>query len=132
MKKRERRIEILPHPNDAYGFLVVFPFIKRKNVKEEVDEIRKMVMVDLLERKYLPKPTEVEKRDGLYCFLVAVKESRSELLEDLKQALNRALERKVKKVYWGEISIKQAQHLAQKGFAVLCDGDKKLSILERE
>lgn len=70
------------------GFLVIFPFNK---TKKEVDEVRKSVMADLLTHGYLPKPTEVERRDNVYCFLVVVKEPRPELLEDLIKALSRFL-----------------------------------------
>jgi len=87
--KMKKRIEILPYPN---GFLVALFFDSDKGARKEADKIRESVTADLLTRGHLPRPNDVECKGGGYCFEVAVKDERPELLDDVKQALSRTPE----------------------------------------
>lgn len=83
------KIEILPWSEGLLkGFLVIFP---NNMVEKQVDGVWKKVFVYLMEHGYTPKQTGVERRDGVYCFQVIVKEERPGLLEDLKQAIEQAI-----------------------------------------
>lgn len=87
----KKRIEVLPYPN---GFLVALFFSGTKNAQKEADKIRESVMADLSAAGYVPKPNDVQWKGGGYCFEVAVKDEKPELLEDLKQSLGRTQARR--------------------------------------
>jgi hypothetical protein len=88
------KVEILPYPKEK-GFIVVFPSAQNQ---EKINEILATVMTDLIEKKYIPKPTKIfncEKNGDPY-FLIIPRKEQAGLLNDLTISLDQALKKQKK------------------------------------
>ena len=83
-------IEISDYPNG--GFFVCFPM---ERDEQRVQRVFSTVLADLIYKNYLPKPTRIfvcDKTEDFY-FLIEPKKPRFSLLEDIKIAIDKALEK---------------------------------------
>ena len=79
-------------PSSKNGFFVCFPGEKDE---QKIQKIFSEVMADLIYKNYLPKQTRISCCDktGDCYFPIIPRRPRSSLLEDIKNSLDRALEK---------------------------------------
>ena len=79
------KIEILPLPkNNGQGFAVLFDGF----TENEVGKIKNILMAMLIEEKYLPKPTDIKKREKEVIFFEVIAETLT--MKSLFDFVNRA------------------------------------------
>jgi len=88
-------VEILPHKVCMRSFMVVFDYDVEDKEIEKIPfmmGVQKLVMAELIEKKYLPKQSEIKKSEnGFYYFEVIPKRFEPMLKQDLQKALLSAL-----------------------------------------
>ena len=86
-------IEVLSHPEDPEGFLIVFPECTEK---KRMIKIQEEVLVGLIELRYIPRQTEIKEKCNLFYFSVETRYPKPGLKKDLIRILCQALERREK------------------------------------